>query len=73
MYDGCLWFLSKYFVCETEKNYNAPQLAVTASSPKVYYFSWKKKSVSFFLCENPQPTLLLLFYVVMKKDEEIAL
>ena len=72
MYDGCLWFLSKYFVCETEKNYNAPQLAVTASSPKYTTFH-EKKSVSFFLCENPQPTLWLLFYVVMKKDEKIAL
>ena len=65
----CLWFLSKYFVCETEKNYNAPQLAVTASSPKYTTTFHEKKSVSFFLCENPQPTLL--FYV--EKDEKIAL
>ena len=57
-------------MCETEKNYNAPQLAVTASSPKYTTFH-EKKSVSFFLCENPQPTLL--FYVVMKKDQKIAL
>jgi len=56
-------------VCETEKNYNAPQLAVTASSPKYTTTFHEKKSVSFFLCENPQPTLL--FYV--EKDEKIAL
>ena len=61
-------------MCETEKNYNAPQLAVTASSPKYTTTFHEKKSVSFFLCENPQPTLLIsLFYVVMKKDEKKAL